>query len=33
MLDVIHGEVTVRLDGDIPVERLADIVRALNAVA
>lgn len=30
-LDIIHGEVTVRLDGATPVKRIAQIAHALNA--
>jgi len=29
-LDIILNDITVRLDGDIPVERIAQIVHALN---
>ena len=31
-LDVIRGEVTVRLDATTPADRIAEIVRALNVV-
>ena len=32
-LEVVQGQVTVRLDAAVPADRLAEIVSALNAVS